>query len=125
MTFNNDKPIFLQILDRLCDEILAGTYKTDERVPPIREYSALLGVNMNTTFRTYEELARTQIIYTRRGLGYFVADGAREKILHSRHEVFLNDTLPEISRQMKLLGITIDEVVKELEKHKNISPTNP
>ena len=47
-TFNPDKAIYLQMADRLCDEILAGTYRADDRVPSVREYAVLLQVNTNT-----------------------------------------------------------------------------
>jgi len=62
MIFNNDKPIYLQMADRLADEILAGTYRDDERIPSVREYAVLLQVNTNTAVKTYEELARNEII---------------------------------------------------------------
>ncbi len=48
MSFTNDKPIYLQMADRLCDEILAGTYKDDDRIPSVREYAVMLEVNTNT-----------------------------------------------------------------------------
>ena len=112
MIFNNDKAIFLQMADRLCDEILAGTYKDDDRIPSVRDYAVLLQVNTNTAVKAYEELAREGIIYNRRGLGYFVMPGAREKILSTRREAFLNNTLPELFRQMELLGIDAEEVLR-------------
>ena len=57
-TFNPDKAIYLQMADRLCDEILAGTYRADDRVPSVREYAVLLQVNTNTAVKAYDELAR-------------------------------------------------------------------
>ena len=50
-TFNPDKAIYLQMADRLCDEILAGTYRADDRVPSVREYAVLLQVNTNTAVK--------------------------------------------------------------------------
>ena len=58
MTFSNDKAIYLQMADRLCDEILAGHYKADERIPSVRDYAVMLEVNINTAVKAYEELAR-------------------------------------------------------------------
>lgn len=72
MTFNNEKAIYVQMADRLCDEILAGTYKDDDRIPSVREYAVMLEVNTNTAVKAYDELARANIIYNKRGLGYFV-----------------------------------------------------
>lgn len=99
--------------DRLCDEILAGTYQDDDRVPSVREYAVLLQVNTNTAVKAYEELARDEVIYNKRGLGYFITPGAREKILSTRRKEFLERRLPDLFRQMKLLGLGIDDVVKE------------
>ena len=45
MTFSNDKPIYIQMADRLCDEILADKYQDDDRIPSVREYAVLLEVN--------------------------------------------------------------------------------
>ena len=51
MTFTNDKPIYIQMADRLCEEILAGSYKDDDRIPSVREYAVLLEVNTNTAVK--------------------------------------------------------------------------
>lgn len=110
MIFTNDKAIYIQMADRLCDDIIAGTYKTGERIPSVREYAVMLEVNTNTAVKAYDQLARDQIIYNKRGLGYYVAEGAREKIVGQRKHEFLSTTLPEMFRQMKLLDIDIDTV---------------
>lgn len=111
MMFNNDKPIFQQMADRLCDEILALTYQDDERIPSVREYAVMLEVNTNTAVKAYEQLSRENIIYNKRGLGYYVTPGAREQILKQRRKAFLEQQLPELFRQMNLLGLGIEDVV--------------
>lgn len=113
MTFNNDKAIYIQMADRLCDDILAGTYSDDDRVPSVREYAVSLEVNTNTAVKAYDQLARDGIIYNRRGLGYFVTPGARDNIMQARRKAFLDTTLPSLFRDMRLLGIGIDDIVKE------------
>lgn len=110
MTFTNEKAIFLQMADRLCDEILAGTYKADDRIPSVREYAVMLGVNTNTAVKTYELLAREGVIYNRRGMGYYVSPDARQQILDRRRAEFREQTLPELFRQMRLLDIDIAEI---------------
>ena len=109
--FNNDKPIFQQMADRLCDEILVLTYQDDERIPSVREYAVMLEVNTNTAVKAYEQLSRENIIYNKRGLGYYVTPGAREQILKQRRKAFLEQQLPELFRQMNLLGLGIEDVV--------------
>ncbi len=114
-TFSNDKAIYLQMADRLCDEILAGLYGDDDRIPSVREYAVLLQVNTNTAVKAYDALARDGIIYNRRGRGYFVSAGARDTIMQARRREFMEQTLPDVFRRMRLLGIGIDEVVKRWE----------
>ena len=111
MTFTNDKPIFQQMADRLCDEILAQVYRDDDRIPSVREYAVTLEVNTNTAVKAYEQLARENIIYNKRGMGYFVTPGAREQILKERRQAFLEQQLPELFRQMRLLGLGIEDIV--------------
>ena len=116
MTFSNDKAIYLKMADRLCDEILAGKYKDDDRIPSVREYAVLLEVNTNTAVKAYDELARANIIYNKRGLGYFVTKGAKRQILKERKREFIEERLPELFRQMRLLDIDIKDVAEAWEK---------
>ena len=110
MIFSNDKPIYIQMADRLCDEILSGVYQDDDRIPSVREYAVLLEVNTNTAVKAYEQLAREEVIYNKRGLGYFVTPGAKKQILKVRKQEFMKEKLPELFRQMQLLGITLEDV---------------
>ncbi len=112
MTFSNDKPIYIQMSDRLCDEILSGKYQDDDRIPSVREYAVLLEVNTNTAVKAYEQLAREEIIYNKRGLGYFVTKGAKKQILKTRRKEFMKERLPELFRQMALLDITFEDVAE-------------
>ena len=116
MIFTNDKAIYIQIADRLCDEILSGVYKDDDHIPSVREYSGLLEVNTNTAVKAYEQLAREEIIYNKRGLGYFVTKGAKKQILKARKQEFMKERLPELFRQMDILDITIDDVAEAYKK---------
>ncbi|MBR5657709.1 MAG: GntR family transcriptional regulator [Prevotella sp.] len=110
MDFNNEKAIYLQMADRLCDEILSGVYKADDRIPSVREYAVMLSVNTNTAVKAYEQLAREGVIYNKRGLGYFVAEDARAHIMDVRRRDFMEKRLPEVFREMRLLGINMEDV---------------
>jgi DNA-binding transcriptional regulator YhcF (GntR family) len=110
MDFKESQPIFVQIAERLCDEILMGQYPADGRVPGVREYAALLEVNTNTAVKSYDLLARRGILYNKRGLGYFVTAEAVESIRSERRRDFFAATLPEVFRRMHQLGITPEEV---------------
>lgn len=116
MIFKEGQAIFLQIAERLCDEILAGTYVADSRVPGVRDYSASLEVNVNTAVKAYDQLAQRGIIYNKRGLGYFVCPDAKAHILQTRKDRFFEQELPELIERMKQLGITLDDIKKAYNK---------
>ena len=105
MEFNSNKPIYLQICDAICEQILCGTLRPDERIPSVREYGAEIGVNPNTIMRSYEKLIADRIIYNRRGIGCFISPDALETVLEAQRKEFMEEELPQILRRMKLLGI--------------------
>ena len=104
MKFKESKSIYLQIADRICDEILQGQYMEEERIPSVREYAATVEVNANTVVRTYDYLQGQEIIYNKRGIGYFVSAGAKDRIIALRKNTFLHEDLPEFFRQVKDIG---------------------
>ena len=110
MIYHNERAIFVRIAERICDDILAGKYAEESRVPSVRELAAEYEVNTNTAVKAYEQLARANIIYNKRGMGYYVTPGAREQILKQRRQAFLQEQLPELFRQMRLLDISIGDV---------------
>ena len=105
MTFNDQKPIYLQISDSICERILSGALRSDDRIPSVREYGGEIGVNPNTVMRTYEKLTADGVIYNKRGIGYFVAPDARETVLAAERREFLDNELPRICRRLELLGL--------------------
>ena len=85
--------IYLQIADRICDEILLGQLGEEERIPSVREYAAIVEVNANTVMRSFDYLQSQNIIFNKRGIGYFVATGAWELIHSLRKDIFLKEEL--------------------------------
>jgi DNA-binding transcriptional regulator YhcF (GntR family) len=118
MNFKESKSIYLQIADRICDEILQGQYPEEERIPSVREYAATVEVNANTVMRTYDFLQNQEIIYNKRGIGYFVSPGAVQNIIDWRKGIFLSTDLPEMFRQLDTLQIPIEDIVKMYHDHK-------
>ncbi|MDR2679752.1 MAG: GntR family transcriptional regulator [Tannerella sp.] len=111
MNFKDNKAIYLQIAERICDMILLGGYREDERIPSVREYAAVVEVNFNTVMRSFEYLQASGIIFNKRGIGYFVTPGAGEKIHSMRKEYFLKNEINDFFRQICMLEIPIDEIV--------------
>lgn len=110
MNFKESKAIYLQIADRICDEILLEVYSEDERIPSVREYSAAVEVNANTTMRSYDYLQSQGVIYNKRGIGYFVSEGARQLIRTMRKKYFLEEEVDYFFKQMYTLDISAQEM---------------
>ncbi|NDV45903.1 GntR family transcriptional regulator [Paludibacter sp. 221] len=112
MNFKDNKAIYLQIAERICDEILLGTYKEDERIPSVREYASMVEVNFNTVMRSFEHLQSSDIVYNKRGIGYFVANGAKAKILSIRKNDFLQNEINDFFKQVQMLDIPMEKIVE-------------
>jgi Predicted transcriptional regulators len=110
MEFAESKAIYLQIAEYIEEKILAGDWPADERIPSVRDLAASIGVNYNTVVRTYEFLQQQEVIFNRRGLGYFVGLEAQEHVRQSQRQEFVNKMLPELFRKMDLLGFSLEEI---------------
>lgn len=112
MDFKSNKPIYLQIVDFCFQKMLIQEWPEEDRIPSVRELGSMLQVNPNTAMRAFEYMQAENVIYSKRGMGYFVAEGAGKLILNLQKKDFFEETLPETFDTMKLLGISIDEVVE-------------
>lgn len=113
MEFKKQKPIYLQIADSLCERIVAGEWAAEERILSVRDVAAELGVNPNTVLRSFDHLQSSEIIFNRRGVGYFLAADASDRVVAMRRQYFLQEEFPFILQQMKLVGLTL----KDLEQY--------
>lgn len=110
MEFRENKAIYLQIAEYVCEHILLGKWKADEKVPSVREMAVNLEVNPNTVMRTYELLQQKNIITNKRGVGFFVADDALGQVKSYRKTAFMDEELPQVFRNMYLLNIGFGEL---------------
>lgn len=110
MIFSENKPIYLQITDRIMDAIVAGEYPAEERLPSVREYAANVEVNANTVMRSYDWLQQQSLIFNKRGIGYFVMPDAVVKILKMRRELFFKEEAENFFKRISSFGITPEEL---------------
>ena len=110
MEFRDDKAIYLQIADFVCEQILLKNWSIGDKISSVRELAVQLEVNPNTVMRTYEFLQQKKIIFTKRGMGYFVSDDAENKVINFRKEAFLQNDLPIFFKNIQLLGIDLEEI---------------
>jgi GntR family transcriptional regulator len=118
MEFKDSQAIYLQIADHICEQVLLDKWKAEDRIPSVRELAVQLEVNPNTVMRTCEYLQQYDIIYNKRGIGYFVAAGAVKKVKQLKKERFMADELPQFFRNIYLLDIELDELKTHYEKYK-------
>ncbi len=103
----NNKAIYLQIADKICDEItIARRFPPGERIPSVREYAATLQVNANTVVHAYEYLQQSGVVFNRRGVGYFVCEDAQEVIRRMHEDSFLGGEMQYFFSRLQAMGIT-------------------
>jgi GntR family transcriptional regulator len=116
MEFSDNEAIYLQIAGYVGEHILRQQWLPDQKIPSVRDLAAELQVNPNTVMRTYEFLQAQGAVYNKRGLGFFVAPEAQQKVRDYRRERFLQQELPAFFNTISLLGIGLDELRQRYEQ---------
>lgn len=119
MDFKDNKAIYLQIADFFCENILLKKWKEGERIPSVRETAVNIEVNPNTVMRTFNFLQEMEIIYNKRGIGYFVSEDAYDKTLSFKKDAFIKHELPALFKAMDLLNIGFDDLKKYFDTYTN------
>lgn len=119
MEFRENEPIYLQIAAHVGDQILLGKWNAEDKIPSVRELAVTFEVNPNTVMRTYEQLQNQEVIFNKRGIGFFVAPDAVRKVKALRKERFLQQDLPEFFRTVLLLEIGLDDIQQRYEQYKS------
>lgn len=121
MDFKTNKPIYQQIVDFCFGKILTREWKPEERVVSVRELSTLLAVNSRTVLKAYEYLQAEAIIFSERGMGFYLAKDAVKKVMKIQKKEFFDNQLADLFSTMDLLGIGIDEIIDRYNKLKRNS----
>ena len=115
-SFNETQPIFVQIRQRIAEMILKQTAPEGAALPSVRSIAADLSVNPLTVTRAYDALVDLGVVESRRGMGMFVADGARAKLLAHERETFLKEEWPRLKAQIRTLGLDLETLLKDVDK---------
>jgi len=110
MNFTDNKAIYIQIAEWVFEQILNGKWKEGDRILSVRELGTSLEVNPNTVLRSYDYLQNMDIIVNRRGVGYFVAPDATDKIISYRRKQFVEEEIPQFFKTMKLVKMEWKEL---------------
>ena len=103
--WNDSQPIYRQLRDRVVAMILEGVLKEGDPLPSVRNVAAEYRVNPLTVLKSYQELVDEKLVESRRGLGMFVNQGARETLLEKERRNFLEERWPEICATIERLGL--------------------
>src|SRR5699024_12390602 len=108
--WNDDKPIDNQITDWLADQIIDETIETHDNIPSIKEIVSYFKVNHITVSKGVTQVVEGGILYKKRGVGMFVEEGAREKLLKIRREEFVEDYLKPMLDEAAKLELTKEDI---------------
>jgi GntR family transcriptional regulator len=109
--FDGPEPIYLQIAQMIRAQVLAGETAEEEQVMSTTEFATTFRINPATAAKAFALLVDEGVLYKRRGLGMFVAPGARDRLLQSHRESFFAEVLDPALVQADLLDIPTAEIV--------------
>lgn len=118
MDFRDNEAIYLQIAAYVSEHITLNKWAAEQKIPSVRDLAVELQVNPNTVARTYEFLQNQEVIFNKRGIGYFVNADAKNKVKNYRKERFLQQELPEFFKNIYLLDISLKEIEKRYQEFK-------
>lgn len=108
--FHDKKPIFLQIKEKLADQIVNDQLKEHDQIPSTTQLVHFYKVNHMTASKGINLLVEEEIIYKKRGVGMFVAEGAKEKLLQQRKEAFADEFVIPMIEEANKLGLSEKEI---------------
>ena len=109
--WHNNTPIYRQLKERIVGMLLDGLLKPGDPLPSVRQIAADFQLNPITVSRAYQELADATLVEKRRGIGMYVTDGAREKLVATERERFLSEEWPQMLERIRRLGMSVDELL--------------
>jgi DNA-binding transcriptional regulator YhcF (GntR family) len=119
--FDPGRPLFLQIAESIADSIVDGSLAEEEKAPSTNELAAFHRINPATAAKGVASLTDEGILYKKRGIGMFVATGARERLLAQRRETFARTYVAPLLAEANRLGLTRDDV-RHLIEHSSPEP---
>ncbi len=120
--WHDNSPIYRQLKDRILEMLLDGALKPGDALPSVRQIAAQYQLNPITVSRAYQELVDETLVEKQRGLGMYVLEGAREKLLATERERFLRTEWPAIQQRMQRLEISPSELAAFTNTPTNFNP---
>ena len=112
---DSNKLIFEQVAEMVENQILDGILQSNDQSPSTTEFSKVYGINPATARKGLNILVDEGILYKKRGMGMYVTDKAIDIIKEKRRQEYLDNILPDLIKNIKLLGISKDDLIKEIQ----------
>ncbi|WP_368654307.1 GntR family transcriptional regulator [Ornithinibacillus sp. 4-3] len=116
--FNADKPIYIQVREQIEDQIINKQLAEHDQAPSTNQMVNFFKINHATVSKGINQLVEENILYKKRGIGMFVSEGAREKLLEKRRQSFVEDYIITLVQEAKKLEITDEEIFEFLKSVK-------
>ena len=113
---DDSRPIFVQIAERIENDIIAGELAEEAQVPSTNQFASFYQINPATAAKGVNLLVDQGILYKKRGLGMYVAPGARAKLLVKRREQFFEQYVVPMLQEAEKLGITMEQVTEMIQR---------
>lgn len=114
----SDKSIYIQVAEMIENEIILGNLKDEEQAPSTNQFAKVYNINPATAGKGLNLLVDEGILYKKRGIGMFVSEGARKKIINKRQSIFYKEILPQIIDEAERLEISLDEIIDHIKEIK-------
>src|SRR6185437_9019654 len=112
---DDTRPIFVQIAERIENDIIAGELPEESQVPSTNQFASFYQINPATAAKGVNLLVDQGILYKKRGIGMFVATGARAKLMEKRKELFYEQYVVTMVAEADKLGITPAQIADMVE----------
>jgi len=119
--WNDSQPIYWQLKERTVAMILDGTLPEGEALPSVRTVASEFQLNPITVSKSYQALVDEGLVEKRRGLGMFVCEGARRKLIASERAKFLSEEWPATLSRIEQLGLSIEELFADARRQEGDS----
>lgn len=111
-----ERPLFVQIADGIQDAIISGAFEEEKQIPSVSDFAVMYKINPATALRGINVCVDAGIVYKKRGIGMFVAEGAAKAVLERRKENFASGFLASLISEAKRLGISFEELANMIKK---------
>lgn len=111
---NPDRPVYLQLIERITTDIISGTYPPGGKLPSVRDMAAEAGVNPNTMQKALSEMERTNLVYSQRTSGRFITEDLN--MIDNLKTELASAQIKEFLENMEKLGLTREDIIRLIEQ---------